>query len=85
MWGCHHESERDGKGKGGTKAGDRKKREREGRDNRMLHRHVRYGPFRLTRLHFPTPYSRNVSTRLALGGPSPCPVIPSLLALRPDT
>ena len=32
---------------------------------------------RLTRLPFPTPYSRNVSTRLALGGPSPCPVIPS--------
>jgi len=30
MWGCHHESERDRKGKGGTKAGTGK---REGKGN----------------------------------------------------
>ena len=41
-------------------------------------------PFRLTRFPFLTPYSRSVSTRLALGGPSPCPVIPSLHAQTPD-
>jgi hypothetical protein len=39
MWGCHHESARDGKGKGGTKAGDRK--ERKGRGNRKVTRRRR--------------------------------------------
>lgn len=55
MWGCHHESERDGKGKGGTKAGDRKKRERQ----QNVTQTCPIWPFRLTRLPFPTPYSRN--------------------------
>ena len=94
MRGCHHEPERDRKGKGGTKAGKRKKREREGTDDGKLEpTNSRIWPFRRTRFPFLTPYSRNVlnNNKAALGGPSPCPcpVIPSVptpkrLMMRPN-
>lgn len=35
MWGCHRESERDGKGKGGTKAGAQEGEEREGKTGKL--------------------------------------------------
>ena len=58
MWGCHHESEKDRNGKGGTKAGGGTGKERKGRGNGKVRGKCRqtdeYGLFVPTRFLVPT-------------------------------
>lgn len=68
MWGCHHESERDGKGKGGTKAGGQEREKGKGKQESYTAtpKNRPIWPFVPTWSLVPTRYSRTSQQGLAL-------------------